>query len=397
MPDSPRAEDDNDASMEELFGKSDDEEDNVAQDSNNNNNNDNKHSDDERKATEQELFGNSDDDDDNVEGKAAIRHSLEEDEEGEEEAPRRQQAIGPPLYLTCCNYPTASSDSQLVRVKLPNIVGIQSKPYDPETFVGDDEDEEDRKRKHTIPESVIRWRYAADGHGTKESNARIVKWSDGSMHLMLGGELLDVNLNHLDSEHLFLYCSQPNTAGAGGFLQSHGRLTHKMTIKPAGLQSKLHHKLSVSLAQKNQKVSKMKLVSTMVDPEVEKRDREKIEEDRIRSLNKIDAAQKNVAGSYNMDRRYLEGYDDDNDDYRNAPRRNRNDDYKADDFVVDDDEEEQYGGYSDEEQLEPRRRKNKNRRRSSGNDEEDAERLMNAKRDEDDTPARKRRRDDDDG
>ncbi len=73
-----------------------------------------------------------------------------------------------------------------MRVKLPNIVGIQSKPFTPQFFEEEQnaneeypfsfpllsfsihltlsiDDEEGKKKKHTIAESVIRWRYTPEG------------------------------------------------------------------------------------------------------------------------------------------------------------------------------------------------------------------------------------------
>jgi hypothetical protein len=43
-------------------------------------------------------------------------------------------------------------------------------------------------------ENTIRWRYGydKDQNPVKESNARIVKWSDGSMSLYLGSEIFDM-------------------------------------------------------------------------------------------------------------------------------------------------------------------------------------------------------------
>lgn len=43
-------------------------------------------------------------------------------------------------------------------------------------------------------ENTIRWREILDDEGNikKESNARFVKWSDGSFSLHLGGEIFDV-------------------------------------------------------------------------------------------------------------------------------------------------------------------------------------------------------------
>jgi len=43
-------------------------------------------------------------------------------------------------------------------------------------------------------ENTIRWRevFDNDGNVVKESNARVIKWSDGSMSLHLGSEIFDV-------------------------------------------------------------------------------------------------------------------------------------------------------------------------------------------------------------
>lgn len=43
-------------------------------------------------------------------------------------------------------------------------------------------------------ENTIRWREEIDSEGNtvKESNARFIKWSDGSLSLHLGSEIFDV-------------------------------------------------------------------------------------------------------------------------------------------------------------------------------------------------------------
>lgn len=56
-------------------------------------------------------------------------------------------------------------------------------------------------------ENTIRWRFRKDkdGNEVKESNARIVRWSDGSTSLLLG-EVFDVHKNKIDGNfnHLFV-------------------------------------------------------------------------------------------------------------------------------------------------------------------------------------------------
>lgn len=84
-------------------------------------------------------------------------------------------------------------------VKLPNFLSVEPRPYDPETYEDELEeeetlDEEGRARLKLKVENTIRWRTAfdKDGNAFKESNARMVKWSDGSLSLHLGSEIFDV-------------------------------------------------------------------------------------------------------------------------------------------------------------------------------------------------------------
>lgn len=68
-------------------------------------------------------------------------------------------------------------------------------------------------------ENTIRWRYGKDQEGNeiKESNGRIVRWSDGSMSLLVGQEVFDIqktriegNFNHLFVQqvwYFFSYCN----------------------------------------------------------------------------------------------------------------------------------------------------------------------------------------------
>jgi len=219
----------------------------------------------------------------------------------------------------------------------------------------------------------------SNGELQKESNAKVVKWEDGSMHLILGNEMLDLTLQDLGSEHLFLYVKQRK------FLQCQAQLKSKMNIRPTSLNSRLHQKLTLNMAEKSQKNIKVKLVATTVDPEVEKAQREKEEEDRIRYHMKMEAEQRNKAQKYGLDARYLEGDDNDISSYSSG-RGGRNE-YRTDDFVVDEDEED--GDFDqEEEEIEKRHKKNKHKRKKEERDEEeDAQRLLNAKRSPSPEPA----------
>jgi hypothetical protein len=51
----------------------------------------------------------------------------------------------------------------------------------------------------------LRCRAGEDGQLTRESNARFVKWSDGSESIMLGDEVLNVDRQVHARAHTYLY------------------------------------------------------------------------------------------------------------------------------------------------------------------------------------------------
>ncbi len=84
-------------------------------------------------------------------------------------------------------------------MKLPNFLSVETRPFDPTTYedeIDDEEtlDEEGRARLKLKVENTIRWREKFNEKGVfvKESNARFVRWSDGSLSLHLGEEIFNV-------------------------------------------------------------------------------------------------------------------------------------------------------------------------------------------------------------
>ena len=76
---------------------------------------------------------------------------------------------------------------------------MEPRPFDPQTYedeIDEEEtlDEEGRARLKLKVENTIRWRtnFDKDGNAIQESNARMVRWSDGSLSLYLGSEAFDV-------------------------------------------------------------------------------------------------------------------------------------------------------------------------------------------------------------
>lgn len=128
---------------------------------------------------------------------------------------------------------------QMNVIKVSNIMGIESKPFDPKTYEEEDvfvTDETGDKKRIRLEDNIVRWRSVKNRNGTVsvckvqfylqvaflhchltfnlfssfflkyESNARFVKWKDGSLQLLIGNEVLDISVHESthDQSHLFL-------------------------------------------------------------------------------------------------------------------------------------------------------------------------------------------------
>ena len=235
--------------------------------------------------------------------------------------------------------------------KLPNLVAINSIAYDSTTHDKDKEEEYYRGYVH----NMIRWRYTTTttnnndgGNGCesivqRESNARVVKWSDGTYTLHVGNEILEVdtidgsipigidptaaaeadaeqkqmttsnnnnnnstisfpgnngylyvsqkaricqpkeeddNDNEDDNENnIPLYTYQP----AGTVLECIAPITARLVPRPSSLASDAHRNLTLAVRQRNVKRARITEIVTEVDPEKEKMARIKGKEDLERS------------------------------------------------------------------------------------------------------------------
>jgi RNA polymerase-associated protein LEO1 len=169
-------------------------------------------------------------------------------------------------------------------VKLPNFLSVDTRPFDPVTYedeIDDEEtqDEEGRQRLKLKIGNTIRWRkYINDkGETIQESNARFVKWSDGSLSLHLGQEIFDVYKQPLQNDHNHLYIRQ----GTG--LQGQAVFRNKLTFRPHSTDSFTHKKMTMSLADRSQKTSGIKILSQVgQDPEAFRAENMKKEEESLR-------------------------------------------------------------------------------------------------------------------
>nr|XP_012618918.1 RNA polymerase-associated protein LEO1-like isoform X3 [Microcebus murinus] len=178
--------------------------------------------------------------------------------------------------------PSINSDlgNELYFVKLPKFLSIEPKPFDPQFYEDEFEDEkvldeEDRTRLKLKVENTIRWRVRRDEEGNKikESNARIVKWSDGSMSLHLGNEVFDVYRAPLQGNHDHLFVREDTG------LQGQAVFKSKLTFRPHSTDSATHRKMTLPLAKRSSKTQKIRILPmASCDPECPRADMVKKEE-----------------------------------------------------------------------------------------------------------------------
>ncbi|EEC10486.1 RNA polymerase-associated protein LEO1, putative [Ixodes scapularis] len=233
-------------------------------------------------------------------------------EEEEEEVPVPETRIDVEIPRIVTNL-----GSEVHFVKLPNFLSVDTRPYDPQWYedeVDEDEvlDEEGRARLKLKVENTVRWRYIYDklGNPVRQSNARIIKWSDGSMSLHLGSEIFDVHKQSLmqgDHNHLFI------RQGTG--LQGQAVFRTKLSFRPHSTDSFTHRKMTLSLAGRSQKTQKIRVLPQVgKDPEAHRSEMIKREEDRLRASIRRESKQRRIrekAHSRGLSSSYLEPDEDD--------------------------------------------------------------------------------------
>ena len=206
--------------------------------------------------------------------------------------------------------------------RLPNFLNVDTKPFNPDTYSDDHEmnvdETENRQRIKLKVENTIRWRFK-DGEGSsqapisereKESNARFVRWSDGSMSLVLGDEMFQVNAQTLQNQHQFLVVHHP----AALMLQTQLAFTDTLTFQPYTTQSVTHRKLTAAIAGRHVKGVKTKMVPTLQDPKAAKEKIEQRELEQVRSRRKVATERSRHARATGLSVRGLEESDGDHDD-----------------------------------------------------------------------------------
>mmetsp|Transcript_7267 Transcript_7267/g.15689 ORF Transcript_7267/g.15689 Transcript_7267/m.15689 type:complete len:319 (-) Transcript_7267:222-1178(-) len=283
--------------------------------------------------------------------------------------------------------------------KLPNVVAIQPTAFDEADY---DEKEEEEQYKGYM-HNMVRWRYKRDENGrllrdgengglVRESNAKMVKWSDGSYTLHIGKEAFDIqNFDSSTTEGFaglngYVYMSQKATfrngddnedddddepQNGGTVLECIGPVSSRFVAKPSSLQSESHKSLTVAVRQRTVKRAKIAQYMTEEDPEKLKQERIKYNEDADKLKQRKRAS---GGGNYRssgggrrpaMNRSYLEASDEEGYDTVNIRALKKG---SANNYDMD--EMNDYGDESDDEYDQSFVNRNRKRQRKAAAEED---------------------------
>ncbi|GLI70504.1 hypothetical protein VaNZ11_015410 [Volvox africanus] len=193
--------------------------------------------------------------------------------------------------------PPPQGDVYLLREAL---IGVEPTPFDPDTFAGEEEiftDDKGITKIKPVDRTKIRWRYVArrgvDGSEelVPESNARFVRWSDGSLQLLLGDEVFDVVTADISQQHAYM-------VAYSGVVQGQAALTHKMGFRLATLNSKLYARMREEVDKRTVKVKRVQQHVEALDPGKEKERRAKEAEELLRNRAQLEARQQRTMARY---------------------------------------------------------------------------------------------------
>ncbi|PVG03405.1 Leo1-domain-containing protein, partial [Serendipita vermifera] len=215
------------------------------------------------------------------------RRALEYEEDEDAPEPSRLPGIEKDYTLQNLGIPR-SSDGNFWMLRLPHFLKYEHRPFHPDSFQALSEKDVATAANfdHSLSiklelANTIRWKWITREDGTlaKQSNARVIRWDDGTMSIQLGNEMYDINTTmEQQSSQQADSQSQPHSQSMGssraqgvsylvsqhrneGLLQVEAPITGTMSLRPVGTQSHVHRQLVKAVAQKHTKVSKLRFAS----------------------------------------------------------------------------------------------------------------------------------------
>lgn len=294
------------------------------------------------------LFGD-DDEEDIVKPKKRPK-ATDELEDGIEDSDSQEseEEESRPIHIredVIARLPPSQKNSDSFYARIPAFITLEPRPFDSNKFLeqAKQNEKEQENNVRLADENMVLWKYAKkDDTMVKQSNARFVKWSDGSLSLQLGHEIFDVEQQSL-YDPSFLCLSHTSNS----LLQTTKLLTKSAKFVPTSTSSKTHIKLAQALTKKQlQNVTVVSGHATVEDPEKVQREAEKQQMLTLKARRKLESKRQQQQDDYgysSVPKKKVTGsryqLDEDEEEEYGRPLSNGND-YEEDDFVVDDENED---------------------------------------------------------
>ncbi|KOS16889.1 RNA polymerase-associated protein LEO1 [Escovopsis weberi] len=193
-------------------------------------------------------------------------------------------------------------DGTLRVMRVPKFIKLLPEMYDPDTFQPSEFDVANALAEH--PRHVVRVRRDVDTHELK-SNANIYRWSDGSVTVSVGGEQYEITkktlappagqpYNELHDGHYYAAAAELGS----NVLMTVGHITEQYNVRPnkAGGDTALSI-LAERMAQASKSsASSEMIIKTTRDPELQKKQAEMAEKERIKAQRRRENAAAKVDG-----------------------------------------------------------------------------------------------------
>ncbi|KAM5373590.1 hypothetical protein ACJA88_008434 [Fusarium oxysporum] len=199
-------------------------------------------------------------------------------------------------------------DGALRILRIPKFMKIMPEVYDPETFEPTEFDLANAKAEH--PKHVARVR---KDHSTGEfkSNTNIFHWSDGSVTISVGGEHYEIQrkalapppdkpYNEVNDGHYYAAAAELHS----NILMTVGHITEQYNVRPnkaVGDDALTLLAERMAVASKPANATDM-IIQTTVDPELQKKQAELAEKERMKAQRRRENAAAKMDGGYGRSR-----------------------------------------------------------------------------------------------
>eukprot|EP01012_Entosiphon_sulcatum_P016717 TRINITY_DN2160_c0_g1_i2.p1 TRINITY_DN2160_c0_g1~~TRINITY_DN2160_c0_g1_i2.p1 ORF type:complete len:292 (+),score=32.99 TRINITY_DN2160_c0_g1_i2:674-1549(+) len=108
--------------------------------------------------------------------------------------------------------------------KIPTTLHFEPRQWGPDAVA-----QLDDEGQVITADNVVRWDYEQDDTGRRRaiSNARIVRWDNGDVHLYIGNEIYDLTPHDIAQENVHLFSRLPN-----GMIRCQAKFSSSMVVRP---------------------------------------------------------------------------------------------------------------------------------------------------------------------